>query len=95
MMFVKTDRRTIEVNHRNNELKAQARERLMSEEGLYHRSMRPVEPEAVFGQIKYDGGRVKKKSETLLSGKISDSFDSQGGEQPRRGVAAIYEESDQ
>lgn len=52
----KSDRRTMEVNHRNNELKAQARERLMSEEGLYHRSMRPVEPEAVFGQIKYDGG---------------------------------------
>ena len=34
----------------------QARERLTSERGLHHRSMRPVEPEAVFGQIKYDGG---------------------------------------
>lgn len=28
----------------------------MSEAGLEHRSKRPVEPEAVFGQIKYDGG---------------------------------------
>ena len=44
------------VNHRNNELKARARELLMSEEGLKHRSRRPIEPEAVFGQIKYDGG---------------------------------------
>ena len=48
--------RTIEVNHRNNELKARARERLMSKAGLEHRSRRSVEPEAVFGQIKYDGG---------------------------------------
>ena len=37
----------------------------------------------------------QKKSEILLSGKISDSFDSRGGEQPRRGVASIYEEGDQ
>ena len=27
---------------------------LTSEEGLRHRSRRPIEPEAVFGQIKYD-----------------------------------------
>ena len=46
--------RTIEVNHRNNELRAMARELLTSEDGLKHRSMRPIEPEAVFGQIKYD-----------------------------------------
>ena len=46
--------RTIEVNHRNNELRAMARELLTSEEGLMHRSRRPIEPEAVFGQIKYD-----------------------------------------
>ena len=52
----KADRRTIDVNHRNNELKARARDLLMSEEGLKHRSRRPIEPEAVFGQIKYDGG---------------------------------------
>ena len=36
----------------------------------------------------------QKKSEILLFGKISDSFDSLGGEQPRRAVSAICEESD-
>ena len=46
--------RIIEVNHRNNELRAMARELLTSDEGLMHRSRRPIEPEAVFGQIKYD-----------------------------------------
>ena len=33
-----------------------------------------------------------KMSEILLSGKISDSFDSRGGEQLRRGVASICNE---
>ncbi len=37
----------------------------------------------------------QKKSEILLSGKISDSFDSRGGEQPRRGVASICIEPEQ
>ena len=50
----KCNTRTIEVNHRNNELRAMARELLRSDEGLMHRSRRPIEPEAVFGQIKYD-----------------------------------------
>src|SRR5690606_42012231 len=44
--------RRIEVNHRLNELKAKARERLTSETGKYHRSKRPIEVEAVFGQMK-------------------------------------------
>ena len=44
--------RMIEVNYRLQELKRKARERLLSETGLYHRSKRPVEPEAVFGQLK-------------------------------------------
>lgn len=44
--------RRIEVNHRLNELKARARERLTSEIGKYHRSKRPIEVEAVFGQLK-------------------------------------------
>ena len=48
--------RVIEVNHRADEYREKAKERLTSEEGLYHRSMRPVEPEAVFGDIKYDHG---------------------------------------
>jgi len=44
--------RTLEVNFRLKELKEKAKELLMSEEGLYHRSRRPIEPEAVFGQLK-------------------------------------------
>ena len=46
--------REIEVNHRLMEYKRKARERLTSEKGLEHRSKRPIEPEAVFGQIKYN-----------------------------------------
>ena len=48
------DRRTIEVNHRLNEYKRKARELLTSEEGLKHRGQRCVEPEAVFGQMKFN-----------------------------------------
>lgn len=44
--------RTLEVNFRLKELKQKAKELLMSEEGRYHRSRRPIEPEAVFGQLK-------------------------------------------
>ena len=44
--------RKIEINHRLNELKAKARELLTNEKGLEHRSKRPIEPEAVFGQLK-------------------------------------------
>ena len=43
---------TVEVNFRLKELKQKAKELLMSEKGLYHRSKRPIEPEAVFGQLK-------------------------------------------
>ena len=46
--------REIEANHRLMEYKQRARERLTSEKGLMHRSNRPIEPEAVFGQMKYD-----------------------------------------
>lgn len=46
--------RRIELNHKLNKYRKQARERLMSEQGLYHRSKRPIEPEAVFGQIKFN-----------------------------------------
>ena len=48
--------RVIEVNVRSRQYRDKAKEMLTSERGLYHRSMRPIEPEAVFGQIKYDGG---------------------------------------
>ena len=50
----KSDRRTIEVNHTANALKRQARELLTGERGLMHRSRRPIEPEAVFGDIKFN-----------------------------------------
>ena len=46
--------REIEVNHQLMEYKRKARERLTSERGLEHRSKRPIEPEAVFGQMKYN-----------------------------------------
>jgi hypothetical protein len=46
--------REIEANHRLMDYKQRARERLTSEKGLMHRSNRPIEPEAVFGQMKYD-----------------------------------------
>jgi len=44
--------RIIEVNHRLNQLRRKAKERLESERGLYHRRKRGVEVESVFGQLK-------------------------------------------
>lgn len=46
--------RIIEVNHRLNQYKRKARERLISEEGVKYRGKRCIEPEAVFGQMKYN-----------------------------------------
>jgi transposase len=48
--------RVIEVNHQLNKLKQRARELLTSDEGIKHRGRRCIEPEAVFGQIKFDMG---------------------------------------
>ena len=64
--------RTIEVNHRNNELRARARELLDSDKGLRHRSLRPIEPEAVFGQIKFDHGFKRFRLRSLE--KVSVEF---------------------
>ena len=50
----KSDRQ-IEVNHQLNYYRSQAKELLTSEEGLKRRSRRPIEPEAVFGQLKANG----------------------------------------
>lgn len=47
--------RQIEVNHTLEEYKATVRDLLTSGQGLRLRSRRPIEPEAVFGQIKQDG----------------------------------------
>lgn len=46
--------RIIEVNHQLNQYKRKARERLISEEGVKYRGKRCIEPEAVFGQMKYN-----------------------------------------
>ena len=61
--------RTIEVNHQSNAYRAEARRLLTSEKGLHHRSMRPIEPEAVFGDIKFNHGfkRFRLKSNAKVS----------------------------
>jgi hypothetical protein len=46
----------IEVSHRGRELKAKARERLLSPEGIVHRKRRPVDVEPVLGMIKSNRG---------------------------------------
>ena len=46
--------RTIQVNHNLRRLRKKAREKLNSGEGLEKRSRRPIEPEAVFGNIKHN-----------------------------------------
>jgi len=46
------ENRRIEVNHKLNEYRKKARELLTSEEGIFHRRRRSIEPESVFGQTK-------------------------------------------
>ena len=46
------DQRVLSVNHKLNQLRSKAKERLCSEKGLMHRRKRSIEPEAVFGQLK-------------------------------------------
>ena len=60
----KSDRREIEVNHQANAFKKEVKALLWSEKGLKHRSNRPIEPEAVFGDIKFNHGfkRFRLKS---------------------------------
>jgi len=66
--------RIIQVNHRLNELKSKARALLTSQKGIEHRSNRPIEVEAVFGQLKSNNnferftmkGMDKVKLEFLL-----------------------------
>ena len=54
LCFKARENRIIEVNHRLNGYKREARERLTSEKGIMHRGRRCIEPEAVFGQMKHD-----------------------------------------
>ncbi|WP_394358327.1 transposase [Porphyromonas gulae] len=56
LCFKAKGNRIIEVNHRLNAYKAQARDRLTSEQGLEHRKRRCIEPEAVYGQFKANMG---------------------------------------
>ena len=62
--------RQIEVNHALDDYKARARELLTSEQGLKHRSKRPIEPEAVFGQIKECGRFRRLRLKGLTGAKI-------------------------
>jgi len=48
--------RTIQVSHKLNKLRNKARNLLTSEEGLKHRSQRPVDVEAAFGNLKHNKG---------------------------------------
>lgn len=47
--------RSIQINLRQNELRAEAREKLLSEEGIRLRKKRCIDVESVFGQIKWNG----------------------------------------
>lgn len=62
--------RQIEVNHTLDDYKARARELLTSEQGIKHRSNRPIEPEAVFGQIKECGRFRRLRLKGLTGAKI-------------------------
>lgn len=62
--------RQIEVNHTLDDYKGRARELLTSEQGLKHRSKRPIEPEAVFGQIKECGRFRRLRLKGLTGAKI-------------------------
>ena len=62
--------RQIEVNHSLDDYKARAKELLTSEQGLKHRSKRPIEPEAVFGQIKECGRFRRLRLKGLTGAKI-------------------------
>ena len=59
----------MEVNHKANGYREKARELLNSKEGLRHRSNRQIEPEAVFGNIKFNHGfkRFRLKSKEKVS----------------------------
>ena len=52
--YVYTVRMIVIAEELSIEFCAMARELLTSDEGLMRRSRSPIEPEAVFGQIKYD-----------------------------------------
>jgi transposase len=48
--------RIVEINHKLRRYRQQARDNLTSEQGLKHRSKRPVDVEPVFGMVKFNRG---------------------------------------
>ena len=64
--------RIIEVNHQLQHYKQKARELLTSEEGIKHRARRCIEPEAVFGQTKYN--KAYKRFRHLGKDKVNMDF---------------------
>ena len=68
----KRGNREIEVSHRLIAYKQRARENLTSDKGLEHRSKRPIEPEAVFGQMK--NNMLYKRFRHLGKDKVTMDF---------------------
>ena len=66
----KGPQRIMEVNHTKNEYRSRTRELLTSERGLEHRSKRPIEPESVFGDIKFNHGFRRFRLRSLPKVKI-------------------------
>ena len=64
--------RIIEVNHQLQHYKQKARELLTSEEGIKHRGRRCIEPEAVFGQTKYN--KAYKRFRHFRKDKVNMDF---------------------
>lgn len=62
--------RQIEVNHTLDDYKARVRELLTSKQGLRHRNNSPIEPEAVFGQIKECGKFRRLRLKGMTGAKI-------------------------
>lgn len=62
--------RQIEINHQLRQYKNQARERLLSEEGIRLRKNRAIEPEAVFGQTKSNNSFNRFKLRGLAKVKL-------------------------
>ncbi|WP_052101856.1 IS1182 family transposase [Porphyromonas cangingivalis] len=74
LCFKAKGNRIIQVNHRLNAYKAQARDRLTSEQGLEHRKRRCIEPEAVFGQFKANMGYRRFRHMGLEQVKMDFAF---------------------
>jgi hypothetical protein len=66
--------RRIEISHNLNRHKEHVRKLLTSREGLMHRSKRPIEPEAVFGQIKSNKQYNRFRHFNSNNGKVMMDF---------------------